>query len=145
MSEKAEEFAARLLESTQAGKLKWSAIPDPEAESYKYEADNGISFSIKRVARGDDKTVTFELAESGRVVLVDSESNMDYVANSALVREQALSFMLSRRSESQPSAANDPQIKRFRLYSDLFFAARETTEGQDQAIEKAQQFLSRLA
>jgi hypothetical protein len=137
MSEKGEEFAARLRESTQAVKLKWSAVPDPEAESYKHEADDRISFSIKRVGRLD--------AESGRVVLIDSESNIDSVANSALVRVQALSFMLSRRSESQPSAASDAEIKRFRLDSDLFFAARETAEGQDQAIEKAPQFLSRLA
>jgi hypothetical protein len=145
MSEKAEEFAGRLRESTQAGKLNWSAVPDQKAEADKFEADDGISFSVKRVARGDDKIVTIEMAESGRVALADSESNIDSVANSALVREQALSFMLSRRSESQPSAANDAQSKRFRLDSDLFPAAQETAEGQDQTIEKAQQFLSRLA
>jgi hypothetical protein len=123
MSEKGEEFAGRLLESTQAGRLKWSAVTDPETESYKHEGDDRISFNIKRVGGGD----------------------ADSVAKNALVREQALSFMLSRRSESQPSAASDAQIKRFRLDSDLFFAARETAEGQDQAIEQSPQFLSRLA
>jgi hypothetical protein len=146
MSEKAEEFAARLLEGTQAGKLKWSVAPDSEAESYKYEAEDGISFSIKRVARGDDKTVSFELTESGRIVLIDSESNfLNYGADSAMAREQAMNFLSSRRPESSSAVANDARLKRFRLYSDLFFAARETAEGQDQAIRKAQQFLSKLA
>jgi hypothetical protein len=145
MSERAEEFAARLLDSTLAGKLQWSAVPDPEVESYKYEAEDGISFRIKREAKGDDKSVTFELIEVGRVVLTDTETNIPYATNSELVRDQAMAFLLNLRSGERLPRTGDTRIKRFRLYSDLFYAARETAEGKDMAIEKAQQFLSKLA
>jgi hypothetical protein len=149
MSAQAEEFARQLLERTLAGKLKWQFVSDPEDEVYKYDADDELSFSVKRKARGDDKVVTMELTKPGRIVLTDSENNFVDPSNSALVREQAMSFILSRRVESPLSMPNEAKIKRFRLYSDLFYAARQTAEGReedkDEAIEKAQQFLARLA
>lgn len=145
MSTQAEEFARQLLEKTQTGKLRWQFVSDPEVETYKSDAEDGISFSIKRRARGDDKVVTFELTEAGRTVLMDMENNFVDAVDSSLVREQTMAFILNRRAEGQYSTPNESRIKRFRLYSDLFYSARETAEGKDPAIEKAQQFLARLA
>lgn len=143
MSAQAEEFARQLLEKTEGGKLKWQFVTDPQVEIYKYDAEDGISFNIKRQTQGDDKILTFELSEQGRVVLTDAEDNIRFAVNSELVREQAIAFMLNRRADGKLPI--DTKIARFRLYSDLFYAARETAEGKDQAIEKAQQFLARLA
>jgi hypothetical protein len=144
MSEKAEEFARELLEKTKDGKLKWQTIAAANSETFEANADDGISFHIMRNARGDDKILTFELTELGRVVLRDTESNFGYATDSDLLREQAMGFMLNKRG-GQPSQPYDSRISRFRLYSDLFHAAREVAEGGNQAIEKAQEFLRRLA
>lgn len=144
MSERAEEFARKLLEKTKDGKLKWQTIAATDSETYEADADDGISFRIMRNARGDDKILTFELTELGRVVLRDTESNIVYATDSDLLREQAMGFMLNRRGR-QSSQPYDSRISRFRLYSDLFHAAREGAEGGNQAIEKAQEFLRRLA
>jgi hypothetical protein len=143
MSVKAEEFAGQLLERTKDGKLRWRFVPDPDVETYKADAEDGISFSIKRKARGDDKVVTFELAELGRVVLSDMEDNFPMVPTIRVRSKMPQPNSIIGGILSEP--IDDSKIRRFRLYSDLFYAARETAEGKDQAIEKAQQFLARLA
>jgi hypothetical protein len=143
MSAKAEEFAGQLLERTKDGKLIWRFVPDPDVEIYKADAEDGISFSIKRKARGDDKVVTFELTEPGRVVLSDAENNFPILPFNQPGSDPTRAFLRSRGKSIDPIISE--KIRRFRLYSDLFYAARETAEGGDQAIEKAQQFLARLA
>jgi hypothetical protein len=143
MSAKAEEFARQLLEKTENGKLKWQFVPDPDLESYKSDADDGISFSIKRKATRDDKVITFELTELGRVVLSDTENNFPTSPFSQIDSDPTRAWLDSRGKPIDPIISE--KIKRFRLYSDLFYAARATAEGGDQAMEKAQQFLARLA
>jgi hypothetical protein len=145
MSTKAEDLAKQLLEKTESRKLKWQFVADPTLEVYRSDAGEALAFTIKRKARGDDKVITFELTEQDRVVLSDVETNVSEPANSALLREQAMSFILNRSADPLLQVAGDARIKRFRLYSDLFYAARATADGGDQAIEKAEQFLARLA
>lgn len=145
MSEKAEQFARQLLTNTENGNLKWKIVPDPEAEIYRYDAAEGLSFSILRKSFGDDKFLTFELKEHGRSVLTDSESNVPMSSEFREVLEKGRAIV----GRLDPSLLSTPvdafKIKRFRLYSDLFYAARDTAEGRDQAIEKAEQFFKRLA
>ncbi len=144
MSAKAEELAGQLLDKTESGKLKWQFVPDPDLDIYKTDAEDGISFCIKRRALGDDKVVTFELTERGRVVLADAENN--FLTDS---RRKALSERERTFNSLYPTTAvktsDEPEIRRFRLYSDLFHAARATAGGGDNAIEKARGFLARLA
>ncbi|WP_263353747.1 hypothetical protein [Acidicapsa acidisoli] len=143
MSAKAEEFATQLLEKTRDGKLKWYFVADPELETYKSDAEGGISFIIKRKTFGENKVLTFELTEPGRVVLSDMESNFPISSDLRRVLEEGRTIL--ERFGLQQEPIDDYKITRFRLYSDLFYAARETAQGGDQAIEKAQQFLARLA
>ncbi len=143
MSVKAEEFATQLLEKTRDGKLKWYFVADPESEVYKSDAEGGISFCIKRLAQGDNKTIIFELTEVGRVALSDSVSN--FPVSDELRKAIDKAQVLMERLGLGEKAYDDFRIRRFRLYSDLFYAARESADGGDQAIEKAQQFLARLA
>ena len=148
MSAKAEELAALLLRRTLEGKLGWRYEPPPVLETYRSDADDGLSFQIKRSVRGDDKRLIWELTEEGKIVLSDTEDNAEEPQNSALLRDQAVAMLLHQSSEglSPQILQVDRKIKRFRLYSDLFYAARESAGGGDQsAIEKAQEFLAKLA
>ena len=144
MSTKAEEFAAKLIERTKENKLKWRYIPDPDVEKYKTDAEAGISFSIARKAWGDDKILTFELAELDRVVLSDTADNSltDPKVKGLSERERKLNVLYPTMAVE---SSDEPKIRRFRLYSDLFYAVRKVAEGRDLAIEKAEQFLARLA
>jgi len=143
MSAKAEEFARQLLAKTLDGKLKWHFVPDPELETYRSDAGDGMFFSIKRLARGDDKFIIFELVEPERVVLVDREDNIPLVPLVGSPFPLRLSNSMLSGVPAEPFEAS--KLRRFRLYNDLFYAVRETAEGGDPSIEKAEQFLARLA
>ena len=146
MSKKAEEFAEKLIERINGNKLKWRYIADPDVEKYMTEAEAGISFSIARKSMGDDKVLTFELTELGRVVLSDSAGNYPNFPKDPKWRdiwEESRTILSKGGISSEP--IEEYQVRRFRLYSDLFYAARKVAEGRDQAIEKAEQFLARLA
>lgn len=146
MSTKAEEFATQLMERTKEGKLTWRNVPDPVIELYKADAGDGISFNIARRAWGDDKVLTFELIDSGRLVLADTAGNYPNFPKDPKIRglwEEARTIMSKGGIPVEP--IDEYQIRRFRLYSDLFYAARKVAEGRDLAIEKAEQFLARLA
>jgi hypothetical protein len=143
MSAKAEEFAKQLLEKTEDGKLRWQFVPDPDLEIYKSDAEDGISFLIKREARGDDKVLVFQLVQPGRVVLSDREDNFPPLGESRQVASRATALM---GGGGRTVGAIDPaKLNRFRLYNALFYAAQGNSDGRDQAIEKAEQFLARLA
>jgi len=137
MSAKAEELARQLLEKTEGGKLKWQFVPDTDRDIYKFDAEDGITFSIKRRSWGADQVITFELTESDRVVLADAENNFPLSTPAPTILEPVDAFLEKHN--------NTEKIKRFRLYSDLFYAAQDRSVGGDKAIEKAQEFLARLA
>src|SRR5450756_2421427 len=130
MSAQAEELARQLLEKTEHGKIKWQFVPDPEVEAFKCDAEDGISFSIKRRSRGDQKTLTFELFERGRLALADVEDNQIEIP---FVRGDRVLMPWDPEIVTREAETKSPRILRFRLYSDLFYAARETSDGKDLA------------
>jgi hypothetical protein len=145
MSKKAEEFAEKLIERTNENKLKWRYVADPDVEKYTTEAEAGISFSIARKSMGDNKVLTFGLAELGRVVLSDSVNNIPMDPKIRGLSEEARTSMSRLNGGDPVESLSEYGVRRFRLYSDLFYAARKVAEGRDLAIEKAEQFLARLA
>jgi hypothetical protein len=135
MTSKAEQLAQQLLEKTEAGKLLWNIVPDAgtvdylaETKSYRTDLEDGYSFSIGRLAKGDNKVLTLSLSEPGRVVL----------------SAQADNFTIHSRATAGMGSPPDEKVSRFRLFSDLFRAAQRSSVGGDQTIEKVQQLLERL-
>ncbi|HUY94946.1 MAG TPA: hypothetical protein VMU71_06590 [Terracidiphilus sp.] len=146
MSDKAEELARQLLEKTESGKLIWTFVPEnspevywSEYEKFRADLDGGFSFFISRLANGDNKIVEFELSQPGRVVLSVQANNFPIVGGPKT--RQLLDIRKSQRPDEPLDA---PLIARFRLFSDLFYAARKSAVHEDQTIEKVQQLLERL-
>jgi len=144
MSDKAEELAKQLLEKTEGGKLSWRFVPAAatdgnwtDTEEYRTDLEGGFSFSIRRNANGDNKILAFELTEPGRVVL---SAQADNFPSSIFLKTLMTGFDPGKPSER----INASKIGRFRLFSDLFYAARKNAVVEDQTIEKVQQLLERL-
>jgi hypothetical protein len=151
MSNKAEELVRQLLEKTESGKLLWRFVPStaPEdywidSENYRTDLEDGSSFLIGRRANGDNKLLTFELTQPGRVVLSEQADNFPIAAETLWILEQGREIL----DRFDPSKASEPvspaKIARFRLFSDLFRAARKNAVVEDRTIEKVQQLLERL-
>jgi hypothetical protein len=130
MSDKAEELARQLLEKTENGKLRWRSILTLGSESFRTDIEDGFSFVIKRAATGDIKVLTFELTVPQGVVLSNNVDNL-------------LAGGVSFPQEGLGNSAF-PRVNRFRLFSDLFYAAKQNAVDEDQTIEKVQQLLERL-
>jgi hypothetical protein len=152
MSDKAEELAKQLLEKTKSGKLRWTFVTETasgrdgfDGEKYRTDLDGGFSFFISRQSNGDDKTLALELAQPGRVVLSAQTRNFSFVGP----KTQELREIRNRQSSLDKLAIfsaplEEATIARFRLFSDLFYAARKSAVVEDQTIEKVQQLLEKL-
>jgi len=151
MSDKAEELVKQLLEKTESGKLQWHFVRSTtskdhwiDSEDYVTDLEDGSSFLIGRRANGDNKMLTFELTQPGRVVLSAQADNFPISAETLRILEQGREI-LNRFDPSKPSEpVSASKIARFRLFSDLFHAARKNAVVEDQTIEKIQQLLERL-
>jgi hypothetical protein len=151
MSDKAEDFAKLLLEKTEGGKLCWQFVPGTPTESYwtdreRYRTDieDGFSFSIERRASGDNKILDFQLTRPGGVVLSARADNLPLSLAGRSIMEQG-DAIVQRFNDFHPTEAIDSsRISRFRLFSDLFRAARNNAAVEDTTIEKVQQLLERL-
>lgn len=152
MSDKAEELARQLLEKTESGKLLWTFVPEPmsggdwlESEKFRTDLDDGFSFFISRRVNGDNKTLDFELSQPGRVVLsAQSRNNVPIGPTTRKLLEIRRGFISPDDKEKLAEPIDAPILARFRLFSDLFHAARKSATDGDQTIEKVQQLLERL-
>jgi hypothetical protein len=151
MSDKAEELARQLLEKTESGKLLWTFVPEAmsdgdwlESEKFRTDLDDGFSFFISRRVNGDYKTLDFELSQPGRVVLSAQSRNFPIGPKTRKLLEIRRGFISPDVKEELAEPVDAPIVARFRLFSDLFHAARRSAIGGDQTIEKVQQLLERL-
>jgi hypothetical protein len=148
MSDKAEDLARQLLEKTEGGKLNWSYTSESPNDGYwatfeklRSDIEDGFSFSISRKANGDDKLLELELTRSGRTVLTAYADNLPLYDDAKSVVEQSRVFL---RPPQENSPRGSARVERFRLFSDLFHAARKCATGGDRTIEKVQQLLERM-
>ncbi len=152
MSDKAEELARQLLEKTESGKLLWTFVPEAmpdgdwlESEKFRTNLDDVFSFFISRRVNGDNKTLDFELSQPGRVVLsAQARNNVPIGPVTRKLLEIRRGFTSLDDKERLAEPIDAPVVARFRLFSDLFHAARKNAMGGDQTIEKVQQLLERL-
>jgi hypothetical protein len=130
MSDKAEELAKQLLEKTEGAKLNWLPADGFESDAFRSDVGDGFVFSIQRSTTGTDgKVISLQLKKGGNIVFTDQVDN----------------YLAPRSSEAAFMAGPvDIKIVRFRLFSDLFHAARRSAMGGDRTIEKVQQLLERL-
>jgi hypothetical protein len=156
MSDKAEELIRQILEKTEQGKLLWHFDPptpsgEPWTEDESYHADlvePGYSFSIRRQASGDNKVLSFVLNQPGRVYTAQADNFPLNVSPIGPITRKLLEIRrrsrLSDDKENLVESVDQPKIARFRLFSDLFYAARKSALAEDKTIEKVQQLLERL-
>lgn len=140
MSDKAEELAKQLLEKTEAGKLIWNSVPASGSECYETDLEGVFSFSIDRTATGDNKVLGFRVNSPSGVVLTAHADNFPTEAKGSIARTRnGLTWQ-----DLVETSADASRIARFRLFSDLFHAARKNAVVENQTIEKVQQLLERL-
>ncbi len=126
MSDSAEVLVEQLLEKTKRQKLEWLPQDLREFDAFRADIGEGFEFYIERSNEGnDDKIISLELKKGGNTVFTDSADNI-------IGRSRAQALM---------GAAPEVKIAKFRLFSDLFHAARKSAMDADQTIEKVQQLL----
>jgi hypothetical protein len=131
MSDKAEEFAKQLLEKTENGKLRWQFVAGDLSENYRTDLEDGFSFWIKRKTDGDNKVITFTLTQPEGTVLSKVVDNILAVGQVKALEGFGISAF--------------PKVNQFRLFSNLFHAARKSAVVENGTLQKVQQLLERLA
>lgn len=152
MSDKAEDFAKQLIIKTEAGKVHWYLVAVTpgdsswtDAESYRTDLLEGLSFSIRRKVRGDDQALAFELTHSDRIVLIAYADNLPPSLMARNIVEQRRTNLIKPEGALPIKPIDETWSGRFQLFSDLFYAARKSALARDQVIKGAQQLLESLA
>jgi hypothetical protein len=155
LSDQAEEFAKQLLEKTEGGKLQWTPFRETGGENYRANLEAGHSFSIKRVTDGDNKVLALWLEGPDGPVLSGTADNLPTTIRAARL---GVDFGTAAEKSTQGKGAalgsplwdqtagilDFPTVSRFRLFSDLFYAAQRNAVGKDPSIERVHQRLERL-
>lgn len=123
MSEKLDKFAQDLLNKTREGKLTWLIHANPYGERYFVEIDEGYQFDLLQVVSGDSRAVTLRLSHGGRPALESVANNWPRAAGGIPAGEA---------------------VSRFRLYSDLFDAVRESVYGKEETLGKVEELLRKI-
>jgi hypothetical protein len=143
MSEQAEQWARQLLDKTKAGKLEWFPSDDHQFEAFRADIGDGYAFSVQRKTEGnDDKEISFELKEAGKLIFADHVDNR--IQFSKVAAYALVDALPGNTSSSESSFGRDPKIAKFRLFSDLFYAARTKAMGGEQTLKKVQELIERL-
>lgn len=125
MSEKLDRFALELLTKTRDGKLDWRIHANPYGrDQYFVNMPEGYRFGLWQVASGDSRAITLRLEADGQPVLESMANNWPGVGGGAPGQET---------------------VKRFRLYSDLFDAVRESVYGSEETLGKVEELLRKIS
>jgi hypothetical protein len=127
MSEKLDQFAQELLEKTRAHKLEWRVYRNSAGhgrEEYLADVGEGYYFQIWRRVSGDDRTISLQLRAPDQPTTIDSTVN-NWPRMVGGVPTQEI-------------------VSRFRLYSDLFDAVRESVYGPDETLGKVEELLRKI-
>jgi hypothetical protein len=122
--EKLDQFALDLLEKTIANKLVWHPLADPEdPDGFSVDLGKNFSFQIRSVVHGKYRTIALQLWKD-QIPMLESMVN----------------------NNPRVEIVNDVQqlTKRFRLYSDLFDAVRESVYGGEQTLSEVEELLRKI-
>jgi hypothetical protein len=92
-------------------------------DEFSVDLEKEYSFHIWLLASGDNRAITLQLWKNGRPVLESFANNWPAISNVGTDKER---------------------LKRFRLYSDLFDAVRESVYGGEETIGEVEQLLRRI-
>ena len=124
MNERIDQLAQDLLDKTRAQKLDWRIMANPLGrDEFSVDLEKEYSFHIWLVASGDNRAITLQLWKDGRQILESFANNWPALSNGEVDEER---------------------VKRFRAYSDLFDAVRESVYGGEETIGEVQQLLRRI-
>ncbi|HTW81624.1 MAG TPA: hypothetical protein VME23_18905 [Terracidiphilus sp.] len=124
MSEKLDQLAQELLEKTRNNKLGWIEVESQsDREEFSVALEKEYSFHIVRVVSGEYRTIALQLW-----------------------RNQFPRLEATARNWPSVGAGEDMQqvVKKFRLYSDLFDAVRESVYGSDETLGEVEQLLRKI-
>jgi hypothetical protein len=124
MSEKLDQFAQELLEKTRTNKLDWQIMANSVGrDEFSADLGEGYRFHIWSVLSGENRSITLQLWKDERPVLESVANNWAGLLDINIQKER---------------------VKRFRAYSDLFDAVRESVYGGEQTMGEVAQLLRRI-
>lgn len=124
MNERIDQLAEELLEKTRARKLDWRIMANPLGrDEFSVDLGKGYRFHIWSVASGENRAITLQLWKDQRPVLESIVNNWP--------------------ETSDEEAALD-RVKKFRAYSDLFDAVRESVYGGEETLGEVEQLLRKI-
>jgi len=124
MNERIDQLAQELLEKTRARKLDWRIMANPLGRvEFSVDLDKGYRFHIWSVDSGDNRAITLQLWKDGRPALESLANNWPALSNGEVIQER---------------------VKRFRAYSDLFDAVRESVYSGEETIGEVEQLLRKI-
>jgi len=124
MNERIDQLAQDLLDKTRAQKLDWRIMPNPLGrDEFSVDLGTKYRFHIWAVVSGENRAITLQLWKDERPILESFANNWPAVSNGADGLER---------------------VKRFRAYSDLFDAVRESVYGGEETIEEVEQLLRKI-
>jgi hypothetical protein len=119
-----DKLAQDLLAKTRAQKLDWRILANPLGrDEFSVDLEKEYSFHIWRVVSGDNRAITLQLWKDGRPVLEAFANNWPGVSSGEIDQDR---------------------VKRFRSYSDLFDAVRESVYGGEETIGEVEQLLRKI-
>jgi hypothetical protein len=124
MSEKLDQFAQDLLEKTRSNKLEWRIMANPMGrEEFSVDLDKAYRFHIWLTVSGENRAITLQLWKDQRPVLESVANNWPAMSNGEIIQER---------------------VKKFRAYSDLFDAVRESVYSGEETIGEVEQLLRKI-
>ncbi len=124
MNERIDQLAQELLEKTRAHKLDWRIMANPLGrDEFSVDLREGYRFHIWSVVSGDNRAITLQLWKDERPVLESIANNWPEISGGEITQAR---------------------VKRFRAYSDLFDAVRESVYGGEETIHAVEQLLRRI-
>jgi hypothetical protein len=119
-----DELAQELLEKTLEKKLDWRIMANPLGRNeFSVDLGEGFRFHIWLMASGDNRAITLQLWKDERPALESTANNWPTLSGGDDLQER---------------------LKRFRLYSDLFDAVRESVYGGERTLGEVQQLLRKI-
>lgn len=124
MNDRIDRLAQELLEMTLAHKLYWRIMANPLGrDEFSVDLEEEYSFHIWLITSGENRAITLQLWKDGRPVLESFANNWPAMSNGEIDHER---------------------VKRFRAYSDLFDAVRESVYGGEETIGEVEQLLRKI-
>jgi hypothetical protein len=124
MNERIDQLAQELLDKTRAQKLDWRIMANPLGrDEFSVDLGKGYRFHIWLVVSGENRAITLQLWKDERPILESIANNWPEISSGEIVQER---------------------VKKFRAYSDLFDAVRESVYGGEETIGEVEQLLRKI-